>query len=165
MWAASLSEERTWQASWQAKNPRVQAIAEELLQNEFSTSEQIEQLQLKGLRAILEIAGRSVPYYRSLSQLQNEPAHSAEELLSHLPILRKVDVQLNFEVLQGEHLPEHLRGNLIMQSSGTTGKPTRVLFNAESHRRRETGGTPATGGSSSAGGSENARVSYDRSDS
>lgn len=107
-----------------------------LKQNERLSDEELERIQLRKLKALLDHAHNCVPYYRSLFREHGiTPADIASPAdLRRIPLLDKEAVRLN----QSGLLAEGVRKSrlLCIHTSGTTGKPldlyqTRELFQKE----------------------------------
>lgn len=125
----SYSEEKAEQQKWTACLRFPVPAYDQLLENEFKDAEQQRIDIARSLGKMLRFASRQVPYYREgLSQTNAEMAgHDPTKLLVQLPILKKLDVQDNVRALRAKKLPPRDRPIGWSSSSGTTGRPTRVL--------------------------------------
>ena len=87
-------------------------------------------LEARELGFILRFAKSEVPFYRSQKTWSKLPigASVSREVLSELPILRKHQIHENFGALRARRLPKGERVFYQTSSSGTTGRPTKVLF-------------------------------------
>ncbi len=105
---------------------------ETLPSNEFLSADEQHALQAEALKGLVGFCAAEVPYYRDLfHRLGSEPDDIQEpEDLCRLPILTKSDVQERAEDLQPQMLVE--AGLIPTLSSGTTGRPTRVLHTVTS---------------------------------
>ncbi len=78
---------------------------------------------------MLRFAALNVPYYRDsfgrtgMDPLQAEPL----KVLAALPVLSKLDLQDNELRLKAERLPRGETTVLVKTTSGTTGRPTKIL--------------------------------------
>ena len=125
-----LAEEREAQKAWHLKRPAAAPFIERMLDREFMDPEAACELETRELTRILRYTRSEVPYYRSQNTWSElEPTGLiSREVLSHLPIIGKRDVQDRVEDLKAEHLPEGHKAAAWSASSGTTGRPTKVLF-------------------------------------
>jgi phenylacetate-CoA ligase len=125
-----LDEEREVQKSWRLKRPAAEQAIENLLRREFLKPEAARELETRQLGRILRFARSEVPYYRSHDAWSalalDVPA--PREVLTGLPVMSKRDVQDRVEELRAERLPPGEKAVSWTSSSGTTGRPTRVLF-------------------------------------
>jgi len=117
-----------------------------LIDSEFAPPEAIAALQDRRLSKVLAIAFERVPFYRarfSALGLKATDVHGKKDLW-RLPILSKHEVIEHFDELLAQGLPDGQRPAIIVQSSGTTGRPVKVamtrqsaaMFGILSHRRR-----------------------------
>jgi len=93
-------------------------------------AERIEQLQRRRLRSIVTFAWRHVPHYREAMRrlgLRPEDFRTADDL-ARLPLISKQDVTSAPERFAPDD--GHPRAALRIQSSGTTGKPAYVDYDA-----------------------------------
>ena len=132
----SYSEEEFEQRKWTARLRSPIPAYDRLLENEFKTAEQHRVEIALSLGNMLRFASREVPYYRKgLSQTNVELAgRDPTKVLAGLPILSKLDVQDNVAALQAKKLPPRDRVAGWTSSSGTTGRPTRVLHSMSGAR-------------------------------
>lgn len=126
----SLEQEREEQAKWRLL-PHCGDMRgfDELVTSEFLPQEVLRDHEAHRLKDMLSFAVGSVPYYRDLfarSGLSVADIAGGRDL-SKLPLLSKLTLAQEGKRLHTEQLPpgEHLQG--ITLSSGTTGRPARVL--------------------------------------
>ena len=91
-----------------------------LERTQWLSREQLEVIQLRRLKALLDHARRTVPYYRSFDPRILEI--STLEDLKRLPTLNRQIIQRQFDRLQSS---DALRGQLV-RSSGSTGYPVSI---------------------------------------
>lgn len=132
----SLQEEREEQARWRflPSAPRYK-IFDQLVENEFLPPEELLRQQAVDLRNIVGFAVKRVPYYRDLFQrlgLSAADVASADDLLK-LPLLSKRIILENERALLAERLPAGEKVFGVFSSSGTTGRPTRVVHTEASN--------------------------------
>ena len=125
-----VDEEREAQKSWRLKRPVAESTIDKMVQREFLEPAVSRELEAQELRRILRFARSEVPYYRSQAAWAGLEldAPVGREALVTIPIISKRDVQDNVEQLQAERLPQGEKAVTWTSSSGTTGRPTRVLF-------------------------------------
>ena len=90
--------------------------------------EELEKLQNKKLRALIQHAYRNVPYYhRIFKKLELRPDDiQNKEDLSKLPILTKEDIRKNLDQLRAVNVP---KSRVIeAHSSGSTGEPLKYYI-------------------------------------
>lgn len=89
--------------------------------SQWWTPEQLRALQLTRLRALLEQAGRHVPYYRDLFKRLSFDAGQVKSLddLRRLPFLTKTEIRANQDGLKHEHAQGLARFN----TGGSSGEP------------------------------------------
>jgi phenylacetate-coenzyme A ligase PaaK-like adenylate-forming protein len=145
--ATSRALEEAQLARWRLRpgNPSGSIFAQ-LVTNEFAPPHAITAFQDWKLAAVLALAFERVPYYRDqLSALGLEAGMVRQRSdLPRLPILSKQDVIDNFDTLQAQGLPVEDQPAVLVQSSGTTGRPVKVamtrtsdaMFGFLAHRRR-----------------------------
>ncbi len=97
--------------------------------------EQIEALQWRKLKVLLDYCYANVPYYRrQWMQLDIHPDDIRTlDDFRKLPRLTKADIKHNFEQLQA---PEHRKQMLYKTTGGSTGDPLRFGYTHESNERR-----------------------------
>ena len=111
-------------------------VYERLLEHEFETQEQYDARMASNLGGILSFASREVPHYRDAFRRARIDTVDADPTvtLAALPILSKLDVLDAGKALLAENLPP---GEVRMhwwESSGTTGRPVRILHSRRSVR-------------------------------
>ncbi|HKY39152.1 MAG TPA: hypothetical protein VJN18_24605 [Polyangiaceae bacterium] len=107
-----------------------------LEQSQWQTREEREQQDLIALRALLDYAGRNVPYYRELFRKQRfEPrGMSSRRDLAELPLLTRDVVRERYEDLVD---PAHRGRNIKKGTSGSTGKPLKFEYGRTSEHWRQ----------------------------
>ena len=132
----SLAAERAEQARWKL-HPRFAGldIFNRLVENEFTPPEQVAIEEARALRAVIDFAVASVPYYRALfARLGLAPRDIRDRRdLRRLPILGRQQLVDGFESLKPDRLPPGVEIAGIVHSSGTTGPPTEVLSSVENN--------------------------------
>lgn len=131
---SSLAEEKAEQQRWTTILRHPDPVYDKLLEHEFETPEQHRVRNAKNLAAILRFASRQVPHYRRALRRANVEALDLEPMnaLAALPVISKLDVQDAGPALLAERLPPGDGIARWWQSSGTTGRPTRVLHSKHS---------------------------------
>ena len=99
----------------------------ELMKSQWFEPSQLEEMQQKKLRALLEHAYKNVPYYRKLfDNLRLKPDDIKDkEDLEKLPLLRKEDIRKNLKAMTAKNLSQ--KDLILMGSSGTTGPPIKLF--------------------------------------
>lgn len=99
----------------------------ELMDSQWFTPSQLEEIQQEKLRALLEHAYKNVPYYTKLfDMLRLKPSDIKDkEDLKKLPVLRKEDIRKNISALVAKNIPE--KDLMPISSSGTTGLPLKLF--------------------------------------
>ncbi len=132
----SLDTEREEQRRWRLL-PQHAGIRDfdAMVENEFREPAELTALQAAGLRRVLQVAADSVPYYQALfEKLAVSPQQGGDfEVLRRLPVLSKHDVQGNEAALCARKMPRGEKVYAWFQSSGTTGRATRVLHTHRSN--------------------------------
>lgn len=125
-----LNEEREAQKAWRLTKPGAAPVVEEILKREFLKPAMARDRESRELRFILRFAKSEVLYYRSQDSWASLSLDGPidRDLLPQLPILRKHHIHENFEALKARRLPKGERAFDSTRSSGTTGRPTKVLF-------------------------------------
>jgi len=98
----------------------------ELMKSQWFTPVQLEDLQRKKLRVLLEHAYTNVPYYHKMFKdigLKPDDINSMEDL-SKLPVITKKDIIENFSDLIAKNIPK--RDLITITTSGTTGEPFKM---------------------------------------
>lgn len=132
----SLAEEQAIQRRWRLR-PEFAHLDyfDRLVAHEFVAFDQQAAWRDQQLAQTIAFAVEHVPYYRGLFGRLSLSAEDVTCLadLTKLPVLTKHDVQQNETALQPESLPpgETLHG--WTSSSGTTGRPTRVIMTKSSN--------------------------------
>ena len=107
-----------------------------LEKTQWLAAAELERLQLASLRALLEHAGRHIPYWRELfGRVRFDPrgVQSSTDLQA-LPVLTRDIVQDRFKDLRD---PTRRRQNIRKGTSGTTGVPLRFEYCNESEAWRQ----------------------------
>jgi len=99
----------------------------ELMESQWFTPAQIEEIQQEKLRVLIEHAYKNVPYYtRLFDELKLKPGDIKDiEDLDKLPLLRKEDIRNNLSALTATNIPE--KELKSMSTSGTTGPPLKLF--------------------------------------
>jgi phenylacetate-CoA ligase len=107
-----------------------------LERTQWLAADEIERLQLASLRALLDHAGRHIPYWREVfARTRFDPRGVRSRVdLQALPILTRDTVQDRFEDLRD---PTRRRENIRKGTSGTTGVPLRFEYCNESEAWRQ----------------------------
>ncbi len=111
-------------------------VYDRLLEHEFETPEQYRARMARNLGDMLRFASREVPHYRdafhraNIRTVDTDPAAT----LAALPILSKLDVLDAGRALLAENLPPGEARLHWWESSGTTGRPIRILHSKRSVR-------------------------------
>lgn len=131
---SSLESEIAEQRRWRLR-PAFQKVMvfDRLLRNEFVSPQQHGEGEAARLQSVIAFAVERVPYYRELFArlgLRAADISNAADLVK-LPLLSKIDLVRQGQRLHAEQLPqdEKIFGSFL--SSGTTGRPAKVLH---SHR-------------------------------
>lgn len=131
-----LESELNVQSVWRLKpEHRHLKVFETLVQNEFLSAEEQAKRECRALRQMLEFAVAQVPYYRDLFGeigLQAADIKSPTDL-PRLPLLSKLMVNELDRRLHAEKLPKGEKIFGFSSSSGTTGRPARVLHSQHSN--------------------------------
>ena len=125
-----LEEEREAQKIWRGKKPEVEQVARNMLRREVLDPAIAHDLETRELGALLRFAKSEVPFYRTQKIWSELPLGGsvARDVLGELPILRKHHIHEHFDDLRAQRLPKGERTCGHTSSSGTTGRPTKVLF-------------------------------------
>ena len=101
----------------------------ELDRTQWLTPAEIEQLQMRQLRALLLHCFHEVKYYRRILSEAGYPKRPINSLadLRRLPLLTRQLYQTNTRELQAQRLPEGMTQSGEAYTSGTNGVPIRVL--------------------------------------
>ncbi|MGD1879901.1 MAG: phenylacetate--CoA ligase family protein [Kiloniellaceae bacterium] len=134
--ASSLESEIAEQRRWRLR-PAFQKLTvfDSLVRNEFLSSQQHGAMESALLQPVIAFAVARVPFYRELFArlgLRAADIASAADLVK-LPLLSKIDLVRQGRRLQAEQLPqgEKIFGPFL--SSGTTGRPAKVLHTHRSN--------------------------------
>ena len=131
-----LESELEAQAAWRLRPQfRHLKIFETLARNEFLDAEEEERREQRALRQMLEFAVARVPYYRDLFEetgLRVADIRSPKDL-PRLPLLSKLMVNELGRRLHAEQLPKGEKVFGFFSSSGTTGRPAKVLHSQHSN--------------------------------
>jgi len=132
----SFAEEKAEQQRWTRILRRPNPAYDKLLENEFETPEQYRIRNTQNLAAMLRFASREVPHYRAALRRVDVAAPDREPMnaLAALPVLAKLDVLDAGKSFLAENLPPGDSRVHWWESSGTTGRPMRVLHSMMSVR-------------------------------
>lgn len=120
-----------FKSSFSKYGPYYKRYLEELERSQWFATEQLEELQLRRLKELLNYTFDYVPYYRELSRQLGISADEIETIddLRKLPILDKETVRQNEERLISE---EFVKEELVhVHTSGTTGKTLDIYLTKE----------------------------------
>lgn len=129
----SLAEEREEQARWTARLRRPVPAYDRLVANEFDPSDAQAARTARSLAAMLQHCAQEVPHYQKPLK-RGGAMERPLQVLADVPILTKLGVQDAGPALQARTLPNGDRATNWTKSSGTTGRPTRVLHSVFSSR-------------------------------
>jgi phenylacetate-CoA ligase len=103
---------------------------------QWRSQEEVERYQLHALRALLEYAGRHIPYWRETFRRAGFDPRGVggREDLSALPVLTREIVRERYEDLVD---PAHAASNLKKSTSGSTGVPLAFEYSRESESWRQ----------------------------
>lgn len=93
------------------------------------SAERLLENQLRQISALLGHALKTVPYYQGTlhHHAMPPPAYMTMNDLQQLPLLRRVDIQDAGKALASKAVPPNHGKSFEIQSSGSTGRPVRVL--------------------------------------
>jgi phenylacetate-CoA ligase len=124
----SLAEERREQQRWTDRLSRTDPSYDKLIEHEFATPEQDSARMAQNLGAILRFASRHVPHYRDVFRRAHVDANDDPfQVLAALPVLTKLGVHDAGRALLADNLPPGDEPMQWWETSGTTGRPIRVL--------------------------------------
>ncbi len=128
-----ISEHRRWRL--RAEYASVSWFGQ-LLENEFAAPDQHRLAEQRALTALIRFVAAEVPYYRDLFRRMDLAPQDLNlpDDLCRLPVLSKRQVYENGARLKPDRLPADAKTFGIVKSSGTTGRPTRVIQSAQSNR-------------------------------
>ncbi len=133
---STLSQEQAELSRWRLRpgtvNPR---WFHTLIASEFAAPETVVARQDRRLAKILAFASRRVPFYRACFDTLGLQATDIEGQrdLPRLPILSKHEVIEQFNELRARALPQGTQVSGVARSSGTTGRPVRVVATRHSN--------------------------------
>ena len=133
----SFDAEMEEQRRWKLLPERADLTAfDDLVKNEFLSPEDQQYMQARLLGEVIEFCYRQVPYYRGLfDKLDPSPGDVATPSdLVKLPLLTKRDLYDHARELQARTLPDGDRRGEPTFSSGSTGRPAKVVHSVRSHR-------------------------------
>lgn len=99
----------------------------ELIESQWFTPSQLEDIQQEKLNSLLEHAYKNVPYYRKVFDnlgLKPEDIQNKKDL-TQLPLLRKDDIIKNASALVAKNISK--KELMPMTTSGTTGPPLKIF--------------------------------------
>ncbi len=127
-----LELEHCAQQEWVARNASViDPMVNRLIEREFLLPMIANNLEEQELARLLNFARTEVPWYRAQEEWSKLPAGKKQlgrEVLLELPVLSKFDVQSHFDDLLARRYPRGHEPFVVNSSSGTTGRPTKVVF-------------------------------------
>ena len=134
--ATSLSKELGRQKQWRLR-PQFSRfeIFNNFVVNEFLSEAEHKSRNCQALAGIVNFVEQNVPYYQNLFKKLNISASDIKDPsdLPILPPLTKLDVHDHGDSLEAKVLPEGHSLYGFSQSSGTTGKPTKITVTRQSH--------------------------------
>ncbi len=136
MTATSLEQERTEQGRWRLRpEHRDVRLFDRLVDNEFRSAEKQRQAVAQRLARLIAFAAETVPYWRDLLRDLRLTASDIGGIdgLALLPLIDKRTVYERNTDLQAAALPDGQRVWGTSHSSGTTGRPTRVVHSVASN--------------------------------
>ena len=131
-----LADEQREQSRWRLK-PECAGLRhfDRLVENEFISADEQRERQDRVLAGMTRFSVEQVPYYRDLFARHGLVAADVRQVneLHRLPVLVRNEVVENSDAFRAQALPpsERIRGEF--SSSGTTGKPVRVLMTERSN--------------------------------
>ena len=131
MTKTNLELEQSAQQKWVTRDTAVDPIVNRLLEREFLLPGEAIDLEAWELARILNFARTEVPWYGAQEEWSKLPVGRralGREVLLELPVLSKLDVQSHFDDLVPRRYPRGHEPFAVYSSSGTTGKPTKVVF-------------------------------------
>jgi phenylacetate-CoA ligase len=127
----TLSKELERQKRWRLR-PQFSKfeIFNKLVKNEFLSEEEHKSKNCQALSEIVNFAEQQIPYYQNLFKKLNISASDIKDSssLPLLPPLTKLDIHDHSSSLEAKALPAGHSIYGFSQSSGTTGKPTRITI-------------------------------------
>jgi len=118
---------------WPPVPPRaagvVWAVTNQLLENEWREPEVIRARQLRQLRLLLRHAAGQSPFHADRirhSGLDSDGIKSVDDL-RRLPLMTRADLQDNFDAIRARRLPQGMRVQGEMATSGSSGAPVRIV--------------------------------------
>jgi phenylacetate-CoA ligase len=127
-----LELEQCAQQEWVAHNAAaINPVVDRLLEREFLLPKIAGYLEEQELARILNFARDEVPWYGTQEAWSKLPVGKrvlGREVLLDLPVTSKFDVQNHNDDLLARRFPKGHEPYAVTSSSGTTGKPTKVIF-------------------------------------
>src|SRR5205807_549999 len=113
------------------EHPHYSRYFDEFQKSQFFSGEQIRELQLRRLRALLTHAYKNCEFYRQRMQEVSfsPPSLSSLDDLTALPVLTKRDIQDKGALMLAANIPEKLR--VRNQTGGSTGSPLQFYVDKE----------------------------------
>jgi len=133
----SLEREMEEQRRWELRPEMARSkLFDTLVENEFISAEIRRQRQRRALARVVGFAAAEVPYYRDLfRKLKLTPEDIRGKVdLPKLPLLGKLELRDYAKELQPARLPRGEKVWGVFTSSGTTGRPTKVVMSTESNQ-------------------------------
>jgi len=129
-------ENKVLKNNWQPRQKYSRmSFHHQLAANEFLSEDEQISRQTKSLSLVLAHAEKQIPYYKDLFKNSGTSSQdiNVSSDLTGLPVLTKFDIQNNADRLRAQTLPPGHTHNNFTQSSGTTGRPTRVYQTNQSN--------------------------------
>lgn len=118
-----------WPAVPTTLGASVRTLLGELLENEWRSPDEIRSRQMRQLRALLQFAEQNSPFYakRIRSCGLNPGTLSELEDIRRMPVLKRREVQDQFEEIRARQLPPGTQSAGDLTTSGSTGSPVKLL--------------------------------------
>jgi len=106
----------------------VQVLADQLLENEWRSPEEIKRRQFEQLKALLRFAKEQCPFYteRMNSCGLDPEAMSSFEDFERMPLLARTDLQQNLDTILSKKQPQGTQVAGELSTSGSTGSPVHL---------------------------------------
>ena len=131
-----LARERDEQRRWRLRPEHAGlTIFDDLMRNEFRPAARLRAAQDAALRRLIEFAARQVPFYQDIFAARRLKPGDIKGIgdLARLPLLDKAEVRDEAGRLQPAALPAGEQVYGLFSSSGTTGRPARILHSVSSN--------------------------------
>jgi len=107
---------------------QILALANQILENEWRSPEQIQKRQLQQLRVLLNHAAQYSPFHTKRFRTAGVAAADVKSLadLRRLPLMTREDLQDGFDAIRCKALPKGTAFTSTLTTSGSSGVPVRV---------------------------------------